>query len=490
MPVKQPSPSSAQPTSEEPVSLSEVISALSFAIDLTEGAIPGHALRTCVLGMRIARRAGLPTDILGDLYFALLLKDIGCSSNAARVSQIVGGDDRVIKAGIKFENWTGRFNGSRSNFRLFWGAVLPDADPVRRLLRIARIAIDSTKNNMELIALRCERGAEIIQKLGFNRAVSDAVRSLDEHWDGRGFPKRLVDGTIPIAARILAVAQHLDVFASARSPVIALEVLRDRSRRWFDPDLVEIAISLDREGTLWTGCSAADDHNTTLRLVLDLAPHAPQPLAHQEIDRLCEGFADVIDAKSPFTYRHSLGVAEVALNIASTLGLSETRCQLVRRAALLHDLGKLSIPNTILDKASDLTPDERAYVEEHPRLTRQILARIRAFAEIAAVAGAHHERLDGSGYPDHLSAPDIPIEARVLAVADIYRALTEHRPYRPALTHNQVMHLLHSDTPAKLDPLVVAALETCYRMLSPLPRSAHRVPDTANGGNGAIPPID
>ncbi len=459
MPVPQQHETVVDRLQEEQLSLAEVISALSFAIDLTEGAVPGHALRTCVLGMRIARRFDLSAELLGSLYFALLLKDIGCSSNAARVGQIVGGDERVLKAGIKLEDWTNPRDISRSKLSLLWDVVLPEAPPLRRLARIVKLAFQTGRNNMEIVALRCERGAEIIRKLGFDEPVAEAVQALDEHWDGQGYPRGLVDGSIPILARIAAVAQHLDVFSMARSPRIALDVLGERSMRWFDPDLVRIAIDLDHEGTLWSGCSADDDHDDTLRLVLGLKPHAPRPLAHQEIDRLCEGFADVVDAKSPFTYHHSLGVAEVAGRIAHTLHLPEDRCQLVRRAALLHDLGKLSIPNTILDKSGDLSQKERRLVSRHPRLTRQILARIGPFREIAAVAGAHHERLDGSGYPDHLTWRELSIEARILAVADMYRALREDRPYRAGLSHAQVMHLLRSDTPEKLDPDVVEALD-------------------------------
>jgi len=475
MPVTQIDPRSVAPLPELPLLLSEIISALSFAIDLTEGAVPGHALRTCVLGMRIAQRAGIPADQQSDLYFALLLKDIGCSSNAARISQIVEGDDRIIKAGVKLEDWTNPYNVSRSSFALLWGAVLPKAGPVRRLARIAQIAINSDKNNMELIALRCERGGDIIRKLGFRETVAETVQSLDEHWDGRGYPKRLQANSIPFLARILAVAQHLDVFATARSPVVALKVLRERSTHWFDPALVDIASNLDAEGALWSGCSGRDLHETTLRLVLSLAPNAQPPLAHGEIDRVCEAFADVVNAKSPFTYRHSLGVAEVALSIARTLRLPDIRCQIVRRAALLHDLGKLSLPNTILDKAGKLSEQERRQVEHHPRLTRQILSRIKPLREIAAIAGAHHERLDGSGYPDHLSAAHLPIDARILAVADIYRALTEKRPYRLGLTHKQAMRLLRADTPHKLDRDVVDALERSHRLkLVPSPTSIAR----------------
>lgn len=464
MPVTQRAPSPVtQPPLETPISLAEVISALSFAIDLTEGAVPGHALRTCILGMRLAHASGLSSDLLSDLYFALLLKDIGCSSNAARIGQIVGGDDRVLKAGIKLEDWSNPYNLSISSFKLFWSLVLPDADPLRRLARILKLALNSNKNNMELIARRCERGAEIIRKIGFSETVAEAVHSLDEHWDGHGYPERLEGEAIPILARILAVAQHLDVFATARSPQIALQVLEERRALWFDPDLVRVAVELDRQGTLWTGCLAANNHDAMLRMVLDLASAAPHPLAHQEIDRLCEAFADVVDAKSPFTYCHSLGVAEIACTIARTLALSEPRCQLIRRASLLHDLGKLSLPNSILDKSGGLSAKERKQVEQHPRLTRQILARIEAFKEIAAIAGAHHERLDGSGYPDQLTAADLALEVRILSVADIYRALTEQRPYRPGLTHTQVMRMLHAESPRRLDPDVVAALETSHR---------------------------
>ena len=341
--------------------------------------------------------------------------------------------------------------------------MLPNAHPLRRLGRILKLALRSDRNNRELIAMRCERGASIIRKLGFSEVAAEAIHSLDEHWDGSGYPNRLRSGEIPIIARVLAVAQHLDVFATARSRRIALKVLSERERRWFDPALVQVAIDLDREGTFWEGCSSSDDHEETLRIVLELAPSPSQPLAHQEIDRLCEAFADVVDAKSPFTYCHSLGVAEIAYNIARTLGLPDARCQLIRRASLLHDLGKLSVPNTILDKSGDLSTEERTYVRQHPRLTRQILSRIAPFREMAAIAGAHHERLDGSGYPDHLRDGEISIEARILAVADIYRALTETRPYRAGLKHAQAMLLLRRDVPEKLDAQVVEALETWRR---------------------------
>ena len=440
------------------ISFSAIISALSFAIDLTEGAVPGHALRTCILGMRLAHQIGLPREQRAPLYYALLLKDIGCSSNAARMCQIVGGDDRVFKTGAKLEDWTRPHRPSLAALKLLWAEVLPKGSRLARILRIGRIAVTQHRNNREMIALRCERGAEIAGKLGLSAQTAEAIHALDEHWDGSGYPERLCGEHIPLLARILAVAQHLDVFASERDKQTALQVLRERSGRWFDPELVEAASELDCTGRLWNHCLASDDSEVTREAVLALEPDEFHGVGPREVDRICEAFADVVDAKSPFTYRHSVGVAEVATALATVLQLAPERVQLVRRAALLHDLGKLAISNTILDKQTDLDATEWEEVLKHPRLTREILARIEPFAELASIAGAHHEKLDGSGYPDRLTAEELSLEARIVAVADVYQALTERRSYREGMSHKDAMKILTRLAANKLDPHCVAAL--------------------------------
>ncbi len=445
---------------EEPVVLRmpEILSALSFALDLTEGAVPGHALRSCILGMRIAVHAGLPQSQLGDLYYALLLKDIGCSSNAARMCQIVGGDDRAIKSGVKLEDWTQPGKPKLSTLKLMWNTVLPEGNFAERIARIAKIGATQHANNAEMIGLRCDRGASIVRKIGLSEATARAVYSLDEHWNGSGYPERLKGESIPLLARIAGVAQHLDVFASETSTENAIGVLVERSGRWFDPELVRIAVSLHKQGTLWEGCLADVAEGRIRADVLELEPVASVRLGAGEIDRVCEAFSDVVDAKSPFTSRHSQGVADAADAIAATLGYSEERRRMVHRAALLHDLGKLRVPNSILDKAGKLTSDEFTVVKEHPALTAQILARIPAFREMAAIAGAHHERLDGMGYPNRLGASELSPEARIIAVADVYAALSEERPYRESLDLAQVAAIMTKDIPHKLDPECYDAL--------------------------------
>jgi len=433
------------------ISLSEIISALSYALDLTEGAVHGHALRSCLMGMRIAEEAKLPSDQTSGLYFALLLKDIGCSSNASRLCQIVGGDDRAMKAGVRFEDWTKPHKPNLSSLKLLWKNVLPNASSAAKVARILHIGLTQHKNNQEMVSLRSDRGADIITKLGMGKFAAEAVRSLDEHWDGNGYPDSLKGEQIPLLARICAVAQHLDIFSAGRGTQNAIDTLEERSGTWFDPQLVRMALSLHRRGTLWADCAPGDREEDTRQAVLDLDTRTQHKLEPGQVDQICEAFADVVDAKSHFTFRHSMGVADAALGIAETMGLPANRVRLVRRAALLHDIGKLSVSNAILDKRSVLSANEWRAVHQHPRITRLILERVRSFREMAVIAGEHHEKLDGSGYPNRLTARDLSRESRIIAVADVFGALTEDRPYRAGLELKDTLSIMSKFAPHQLD---------------------------------------
>ena len=212
--------------------LSQILSAFSFALDLTEGAVPGHALRSCLLGMRLAAAAGVEGTERRELYYALLLKDIGCSSNAARLCQIVGGDERAVKAGVKLVDWTKSHITSTDTLKLLWGTVLPEAHSLQRAARMVYVGISQQRINTELITTRCDRGASIVRKLGLGPAAAAAVRSLDEHWDGGGYPEGRKGAMIPLFGRILLLAQHLDVFSTRMSPEGAIAVMQERSGTW------------------------------------------------------------------------------------------------------------------------------------------------------------------------------------------------------------------------------------------------------------------
>jgi putative nucleotidyltransferase with HDIG domain len=466
--------------------LQEVLVALSFALDLTEGAVPGHAIRSCLLAVRVAVATGLGLSDISDLYYACLLKDVGCSSNSARMCQIVGGDDRAVKAGAKLADWTRPLRPRLATVKLLWEQVLPGASLLRKGARIVKIAADQHKNNRELIELRCDRGATIVRKLGMGAEVSFGVRHLDEHWDGGGYPQGLKSCDIPVLSRLMAIAQHLDAFCMDQGPQIAIDTLIERSGRWFDPDMTAAAVALDRSRRLFQHCLPSDPVEETRAAILQLNPEKQTLLSAFDIDSICATFADVVDAKSPFTYRHSVGVMNAAVAIGNVLGLPAGRMQVLSRAALLHDVGKLSISNTILDKPTKLTETELGIVKAHPGLSAEILGQIGVFREIAVMAGEHHEKLDGTGYPSGLCAKDLSLESRLLAVADIYGALSEKRPYREALAPSQITAIMDRDIPAKLDGECYEALRAVMADAT-LPLNGYQEP---SGDRWSMPSFD
>ena len=185
-----------------------------------------------------------------------------------------------------------------------------------------------------------------------------------------------------------------------------------------------------------------------------------RPATEADLDRIALAFAHVVDAKSPWTFRHSVGVAEIAVGIADSLGLDAEALRRVRRTALLHDLGKLGVSNLILDKSGKLTDDEFAAIRRHPEFSEQILARIGCFAPLAPVAGAHHERLDVRGYYRGLAADTLSLEARLLTVADIFEALSAARPYRDAMPQDRVLSILERDCDTAICPVAFSGLQS------------------------------
>lgn len=424
--------------SRDTVRVSEVLSAMSFALDLTEGQPMGHALRTCLIGLRLGEALGLGVEDRRDLYYALLLKDSGCSSNSARVFELFGGDDRAAKHDLKRVDWADYLKAAR--FALAHAS--PGATWLERARRIAGLAGGGSRLAAELVATRCERGADIVRKLGFGPRVAEAVRSLDEHWDGLGQPRGLRGPEIPLLARVLCLAQSMEVFLVVDGPRGALDMVRARRGRWFDPALADAALRMEPELAAWRYL----DERQLSAAVRDREPGDAALLAGPgALDRLALGFAEVVDAKSPFTAQHSYRMTGIALRLAMRLGYAESGLASLRRAALLHDIGKLSVPNSILDKPGPLTADEWNTVKLHPYYTLRILLHVRGFKQIAHVAASHHERLDGKGYFRGLSGAQIPLEAQILATADVFDALTTPRPYRPALPEDTALRLMERD---------------------------------------------
>jgi len=412
----------------------------------------GHAIRSCIIGMRIAEELRLSPTECSDLYYALLLKDSGCSSNSARMHQILGSDDIKAKREVKFEDWT---KPSLSGLRYLLRNVLTGQSFTRRLVKSVELGLQQKRNNAEMIGTRCERGAAIVRKIGMSEATAQAIRSLDEHWNGAGYPEGLKEQEIPLLARILNVSQTLDVFTSRSGIRVATRVISERGGSWFDPEIVRIVQSLENDENLWGRVTS----HQARTFVVEMEPGIGVPATPERIDELCHAFAEVIDAKSPYTFNHSMGVAGAAHEIAEGLGLAPQTVTMVRRAALLHDIGKLSVSNSILEKPGKLTDAEWEIMKMHPVYTRVILETISGFKHLAFVAAAHHERLDGKGYPDCLAAADLPLTARIIAVADNFAALSEKRPYRGGLPLEEVFSIMQKQVPEGLDEDCFAALK-------------------------------
>jgi HD-GYP domain-containing protein (c-di-GMP phosphodiesterase class II) len=329
---------------------------------------------------------------------------------------------------------------------------------MERLQRLLHVTANHRTDSRDLAKIRGERGASLALRMGFSERVAAGIHSLDEHWNGLGAPDGLRGDAIPMFSRIVLLAQTLEVFYTYSGPDEAMGVVQTRSGRWFDPELVQVATALAKTGSLWTGLERAP-----LRTALAMEPMEYRPRADDDLlDHVCDAFADIIDAKSPFTYRHSTGVAEAAVAIGRQFSMGDEDLALLRRASLLHDLGKLGVSNKVLEKPGKLTPDEWELMKVHPYFTMEILNRVHGFGELSDVAAAHHERLDGSGYFRKLGASQLTFPARIVAVADVFDALSAKRPYRDALPLKKIFATMEREVPHALDADCVAALKATF----------------------------
>lgn len=438
------------------VRLAQVLSALTFALDLTEGQRPGHTLRTCVLAMRLARELDLAPELQESLFYAALLKDAGCSSNAARMAELFGSDDQSVKRSMRLVDWHDRWRLAARTAQNC-GVGRSPLSRLRHFLTIARTP-DMTR---ELLVTRCERGAAIAAHLGFPPGASQAIAFVDEQWCGLGHPMGMSGSEIPILSRILLIAQTLEVFVTEQGLDAGMVMIRERRGRWFDPRVADLVLQWRRDAGLWASLADAERLEQT---VLSLEPSSSPSIATDErLDAIAQGFAAVIDAKSPYTSRHSTNVARYAAAIATARGDSPARVRDVMRAGLLHDLGKLGVSNRILDKPAALSDEERTTMKDHPKWTWEILRHVPAFGPIAMSAAQHHERLDGRGYPWAFDASGLDDMARTLAIADVYEALTANRPYRAGMDVTRTLGIMSTDVGAAFDPAIYEVAESLAR---------------------------
>jgi HD-GYP domain-containing protein (c-di-GMP phosphodiesterase class II) len=430
--------------------LSELIGSLSQALDITEGQPRGHCVRVCWIGMHIGEQIGLDEPELHELYYTLLLKDLGCSSNAARICELYLTDDLGFKRDFKIVG-----ESLPQMLKFVFSHTGLGANLSSRLRAILNIMRNGPRIADELIQTRCTRGADIARQLRFNDRVADGIASLDEHWNGGGRPQELKGHAIPVYARIALLAQVIDVFHTSAGVEAALNEAHHRSGTWFDPELVRAFERFGRDPIFWETLVSPDLESA----VFAMEPGAGEVVLDDDyLDDIAAAFGQVVDAKSPFTSGHSERVAGYVDAIAREFGLPAARRRWLRRGALLHDIGKLGVSNAVLDKPGKLDSDEWVAVQQHAQFTEAILSRIAAFAELARVAAAHHERLDGGGYPRGLRADQITLETRIITTADIFDALSAERPYRAALPIEKALAMMAENVGTAIDPLCFEAL--------------------------------
>jgi putative nucleotidyltransferase with HDIG domain len=428
--------------------LSEVLSGLSHALDITEGQPRGHAERSCVIGMRLVSDLALDDATRSTAFYALLLKDAGCSSNASKVAALFGADDAAVKSSRRLTDTSSRPQAVVHLLR----TAAPGQSPLTKAQHVAAVLRFGSEGARSLVAMRCERGAAVARAIGLGELVARAILDVDEHWDGRGYPAGTAGDEISLVGRVLCLAQTAEVFWRRGGPSAACAIARERRGSWFDPELVDALLPLEHDDEFW--------HSVEIPAVSGLEPPDRVLIADRgRLDLVAEAFASVIDAKSPYTARHSEGVAEIAFALARVLEVAPEDRPTLRRAALLHDIGKLGVSNRILDKPGPLTEAEREVVRRHPGWSREILTRVTAFGELARIAGSHHERLDGSGYPSALTAEDLDLPCRILAVADVAEALGADRPYRDALSPDDVIRTMRGEAGRTLHADACMALE-------------------------------
>ena len=437
------------------LSLADILASLSYALDLTSGQTMGHSQRTCLIGMRIAQEMGLPDHQQASLYHALLMKDAGCSSNAARMAEIFGSDDISAKRMTKITDWSNLLEAAK----YVAAHTLPDKSLLVRARRMLHIVTHKVESSDGVMQTRCERGAQIALDIGLGETAAETIRNLDEHWDGQGGPYHLKGEAIPLLGRIACLAQTLEVFVRTFDLKTGFDVLQKRSGKWFDPELVRVAKTLQPQLEFW---QSVQERPKEALLALEVRP-AVERATEERIDAICHAFAQIVDAKSPFTAQHSFRVRDYAVEIGQEMGIMGVRLTTLRRAALLHDLGKLAISNTILDKPDRLTEEEWQTVRQHPFHTVKILQNIRGFERLTEIAGAHHERLDGKGYHLGLTAEQLDLDMRILAAADVFDALTAERPYRSALPLKEVYRIMDRDAGLGLDEECIAVLKLTHR---------------------------
>jgi HD-GYP domain-containing protein (c-di-GMP phosphodiesterase class II) len=435
--------------------LAELLAAVSMAADLGMGQQMGYSARTAFLAARLAGRLGLPEAERADALYTGLLISVGCVGNAHEVAREMAVDD-VALAGVFT---TVAYASPGTQMREMVRHIGSAAPLPARVGVLARTMSKGKAMSRRFARAFCDVGRVFAERLELSSGVGHALLAITERWDGSGRPEGLRGDTIPVLARLVGVAFLAEGFRAAHGSAGAVEAVRAQAGSALDPGIASAFLQMAEAEPIWLALDAPSFWTD----LLDLEPAPRRELDQMGVDDVITAFADFADLKSPFTVAHSRGVARLAEDAGRRMGLG-SEADALRRAALLHDLGRVSLSNTILDKPRALNEAERERVRLHAYYSERILGHSAPLAPLATLAGAHHERLDGSGYHRASRGAQLSPAARVLAAADVCHALGEERPYRAALPMSEAERALRAEAVSgRLDSEAVEAVLAARR---------------------------
>jgi HD-GYP domain-containing protein (c-di-GMP phosphodiesterase class II) len=406
-----------------------------------------HGLRSTVIAARLADRLGLDRATASQTYFACLLSHAGCTTDAHIAAEVFGG------------SMTTHFNPVMygSSREAFGGLLRALSDPGRpvlvRTVQTARRLPRVAREQRPAITATCEVAQMLAEGVGLAQPVASLLAFLTDRWDGRGPLRRARGDQIPLPMRIVHVAVDAAFQCMLRGVERAVMLVRERAGHAFDPE-VAACLANDPHEIL-----VLDEQRSPWEETLACEPTPQLCLEGEAIDRALQAIGAFADLISPSFTGHSAGVAALARQAAERCGLDAPNTVAACRAVLVHDLGRVAVGARTWQKPGPLSVEEWELVRLHPYHTERVLSRSPFLADVARIAGMHHERLDRSGYHRGCSGAELPMPARLVAAADVFQAITEPRPHRPALEPARAADALAAEAAAgRLDPDAVAAV--------------------------------
>jgi HD-GYP domain-containing protein (c-di-GMP phosphodiesterase class II) len=447
------------------VRLSELVAVLSFASDFGLGQPMEHVLRSCLISLRLADRLGLDPFERRETYWVTLLATV-CTGESFELAQMFG-NEIAFRSGILHVG-----PSQLAQMVHLLGLAGSNQSTPGRVRAAAGMLASRGKTVEASFLAHCALTTEISRRFRLDPGIGDALSRTFARWDGRGIPRGISAEGVPRSVQLMQLADYVEVHGRLHGLDGALELARTHAGKQFAPEVAKLfqaeapEILADLDEHVWDR-------------VIEAEPTPGPPLEEGEFDAALEVMAHIADLKSPWFSGHSSGVAELAAGAVKAAGMPEQDITLARRAGFLHDLGRTGISNAVWDKQTPLTESERERVRLHTYYTERMLRRPAALAGLARIAAAHHERLDGSGHHRGIRGSDIPLLSRYLGAADMYHALLEDRPHRPARAPNEAASVLRAEVrEGRLDAAAVDVL---------LGISGHRRTGTVGAPAGLTP---